>query len=285
MALFKKISNNLKSRYLSSTNNWDGIDVSLVTGTGRIGTMFFKDFFTLNFEDTLAYHEPWPDLHDIGYNYHHNKYSEERAIDIIKRERSEICADLNKREIKNYLESNYNLSYLLPFLKPVFGDFKLVHIIREPKSQLQSIFSVKEAKRHIYAEFDNRNRITAPDFPNDPFANQWENWSRFEKLCWHYYKVNTMLGDYVENNPNAITVRFDEIFDQANDYQGLFKIADFINAPMKEGVTKSKLLDSLSMRSNKTKKKGIQTYDNWSDSQKESFHLITDPVAKRFGFI
>ena len=285
MNIIKKINNSVKTKVLSSMYGWEDIQTTFVTSTGRTGTMFFRDFFTENFQNTKALHEPWPDLHDIGYNRHHNKFSFERTVDIIKRERSEICKDLNDNKITNYLESNYNLSYLLPYLESTFGKFKLVHVIREPKSYLKSIFSVEEANRHIYAEFDNRPRITAPDFPQDPYASQWGEWGRFEKLCWHYYKVNTQLGDYVAANDNAITVKFDEIFKPAHNFEGLFKIVDFIGYPLKEGKTKEDLLSSLTNRANKTKKAGLVGYEDWSTQQKEIFHQITDPVAERFGLL
>ena len=285
MKILKKINNSVKTRVLSSMYGWENIQTAFVTSTGRTGTMFFRDFFTENFENTKAVHEPWPDLHDIGYNRHHNKFSLDRTIDIIKRERSGICQELNNDKITNFLESNYNLSYLLPYLEPVFGEFKLVHVIREPKSYLKSIFSTEDANRHIYAPFDNRPRITAPDFPEDPYANQWENWGRFEKLCWHYYKVNTQLGDFVDASDNAITVKFDEIFKQENNFEGLFKIVDFIGFQLKKGKSRANLLSSLTNRANKTKKAGLTGYEEWTKEQKAIFHKITDPVADRFGLL
>lgn len=286
MKFTKKISNGLKTRIYNTVYSWDKIQSTLITSTGRTGTMFFSKFFTENFQQTKAVHEPWPDLHDIGYNFHHSHYSREKTVDIIKRERSVICKELNQKGINFYLESNYNLSYLLPFLDEVFGQFKLVHLIREPKSQLKSIFSVKEAKRHIYADFDNRPRISAVDFDDDPFRKEWKNWGRFEKLCWHYYKVNTLIGDFVERNPErAITVKFSEIFAPENNYDGLFTIANFVGFPLKDGLSKEDLIKSLGERANKTKSAGIDTYETWSDSQKQVFHKVTDPIAKRFGFI
>ncbi len=275
------LGNTLRTKLLVKKYNWDNIEPVFITSTGRTGTMFFSDFFSEYFSGTQALHEPWPDLHDIGYNLHHNKYSRQKVVDIISRERIDICKDAHKMGHKYYVESNYNLSYILPYLKDVFGSFKLIHVIREPKSYLRSIYSIKEAKRHIYAEFDNRPRITAKDF-DGKYASEWDSWSRFEKLCWHYYKVNTLIGDHIAENGNGITVHFKDIFKKENNFKGLYEIADFSGIPLKENITKTDLIQSLSNRANKTKKIGLDSYDDWSADKKSIFHEMTDPIVQRF---
>ena len=54
---------------IPTNNDWDDMESVFFVSTGRTGTKFFARFFSTAYDNVLAYHEPTPDLFDLGLQY------------------------------------------------------------------------------------------------------------------------------------------------------------------------------------------------------------------------
>ncbi|GEM_PF-6275141 len=66
-------------------------------------------------------------------------------------------------------------------LRDNFG-WQVAHLVRHPKTYLESVF-----QRSIFTRDDKGLHQLPQD--NDNFSTQWNNATRFEKLCWYYAKT------------------------------------------------------------------------------------------------
>jgi len=265
--------------------SWNKIEPRFIVSTGRTGTKFLAMFFNRFFEDTLSLHEPTPTLFHIGSNFIKGNISFLEALNGFDIQRLHICKRLNKNNIRFYVESNNYLSNLIPVVSEYYNNAKFVYITRNGKDYVRSYYSKKSSKKGYYSLSDESptKLYTSNDFPDDRFYGQWDNMSRFERVCWFWVKRNQMIESFLTDDISWIKVRFEDIF--SNGYTGLWEIIDFFDLRNQIKIDRSEIDKVIAEKLNITKKYLLpEKFKDWPDDKKEIFEGICGEYMEKLGY-
>lgn len=200
--------------------------VVLLVGTGRTGTEFIAHCFSsLYSKKIVAKHEPWPDLLDLSIKEKELSLPSNKVVSQIRFYRIKFLVKsfITKRI---YLESNNNLSFLLPYLTKAFPNLRIIYIVRDLESFLISEMNKRhgQTKFLIYSEEDVRQRIT-PEILKGNFQENWSNFSRAKKIIWYWWACNDYVLDFLINTKtNFLIIRFEDLFsDRTISFVNLIK--------------------------------------------------------------
>ena len=267
--------------------DFDRLPVRFIVSTGRTGTQFFESFFNSNFPDVLCLHEPAPDGFDIGIRKIREKTIVADIVRHLHSSRAPILSRLKRRHAKFYVESNPFFSLLIPELRRAFPAARFLWIVRNPTAYVVSAYNkspVGDNKMFFYAENDHRARITAMDFPDDPWRKDWPGFDRFQKICWYWNKCNEILARDFGNRDDFLLLKFEDLFGAENGFQGIFKMLEFFQISGAER-TNTGTFDSLMKRStNSSKRILLQGGDSWTAKQRTDFHTLTYPMRQTLGY-
>lgn len=264
------ILNNIKQQIKSNLSNWSGIEVYLILSTGRTGTEFFAHFFNDILDNAIALHEPNPDAFDLGVALRRNTVDIKKALKIFNSDRYSILRTLKKEKKNIYIESNNNLVLLIPILKKVFPNMKIIHIERKVEDYVRSAMSKEHGFGYTFhGNKDPRARLTAKDFDEDPFNMEWDNFTQFEKVTWHWRKYNSLIENENWGDSKYIKLSFEKIFFE--DHQDLKKLFEFMNLP--ENIF-FESINKLSNKKNHSSKYLVDVASNWSSQEKRNFETI-----------
>lgn len=175
-----------------------------ILSTGRTGTQFFEDYFNRSSE-AICRHEPRPSrrFKFLSNLYLNQKVSARRLGRIYQRSRKKLFSSLDGR---SYIESSNFLFGCIPALKEIYGDLRIVHLVRHPHSYVSS---------HLGKGFwRGHKRFFARYVPywlenlelekrNDPIEILAARWSY----------VNRQIASYEADFP-YLRVRFEELFSE-----------------------------------------------------------------------
>lgn len=281
----------IKKPMLPSFYSWDDIKVVLIVSTGRTGTEFLAKLFNDIFDKVDSRHEPYPDFFDLVTKYIRSEMKFNETLSRFLWERERICAQVHRRKKEIYIESNNNLAWLIKVVQKSFKNCRIVHVIRDGRTYLRSQYSKRvwpikkqEPKVPFMSENDGRERIKAVDFSNDPYCSQWNNMNRFEKICWYWVKKDKLIYDSIKDDKNAITVKFEDIFDGDSEYKGLWEIIDFLDLKKRLSVPKEEILKKMTRKSNATKEDLLGKWETWTPEHKEQFISIAGEHMKLYGY-
>jgi len=259
--------------HLLESQDWEKIDKYFIISTGRTGTKFFAKFLN-QFGNVYATHEPSPDFLGLAIDYVRGEVSKKEVIKRIEQDRRALCKDIKRKQANVYVESNNRLFSLIDPLRDVFNDYKIIHIIRDGRDYVRSGMS-----REWYTKKDKYPRLKATYFSNDLYYDKWDTMSRFEKICWRWQKKDGFILDSIKDDPNSITVKFEDIF-KDDDYKGIYQIAEYIGLPKSET---DKMIDKMMNRKvNSTSKHIIDKWSSWSQDMVESFEEIAGEHMKKY---
>jgi hypothetical protein len=280
-----------KKPFYPSLYCWDDIEVALIISTGRTGTKFFAKLFSEIFEGVDARHEPFPDLFDLAVAYIRSNSPPSKILAKFQRSREHICEEVHRKGAKVYIEANNNLAWLAPFARKTFENCKIVHVIRDPREYLRShysklVWSIERDGQMVpfMSEKDGRHRISALDFSDDSYCDLWHKMSRFEKICWYWVKKNRVIRNALAGNEQAITIKYEDIFDRNLGYKGLWQIVDFLNLNAKLLMNMEEVEKNMIRKSNVTKNYLIGKWPDWSPEQREQFVSIVGEDMKLYGY-
>lgn len=220
LLMLKKLKRML-NRYLLS-----GVDVVLITSTGRTGTNFFEHFYTTIDPKAFVFHEPSPDLFDLSLQkIRYEKTFDELQNYIISNRASHIRSigvflkRLFRRPII-LIEANPFIYPLISEYAPLFKSFRMIYITRSPDTYVLSAYR-KDPKNdgvnNFYDDTDHRHRITAVDF-GELTEQEWKALSRVERIAWYWNKCNSMLmATKIDYGESAIHIRFEDIFNDSRE--------------------------------------------------------------------
>ncbi len=277
----------MMSERLGETD-WSDIEATFIISTGRTGTAFLAKFFRDNFRGVDARHEPRPDMFDLGISYLLKKTSFSDAVTQFRHHRRYICYEVHKGKNDHYIECNNNLSYLIPVIQELYGDRRFVYIIRDGRDFVRSVYSRTAVKngQHVLVMTDDdpRRRLAATDFEGDAYRDKWGDMSRVERISWYWVKVNQIILDSLKNETNALTIKFEDIFDKAKGYEGMWKIIEYLRLMDRLRVSQEDLEMRMEERMNRNREYALGAWIDWSDEHKEQFAEIAGELMERFGY-
>lgn len=169
----------------------------LITSIGRTGTTSLTSYLN-TISGVSSFHEK--EKRDIQYLF--LSTSKEYSIVSDSYLKKRIIIDESFRD-DFYIEVNPYLRFAnLKILKD--EGWKVLFLVRDPKTYLESVFtrSLFNSKDYLLQQLPNNN---------DPIAQNWEGLSRFQKLCWYYFKVH----EYIINS-NLKYYHYEDIIKNRN---------------------------------------------------------------------
>ena len=160
-------------------------------------------------------------------------------------------------------------------------------MVRNPKSYVNSAISKLHGKSNsytLYGENDPRDRLSAKDFPDDPFRDQWDEFTQFQKLCWHWQKYNSLIERSLTNPDRVTLVRFEDIFYGKDKWIVIERVIDFLGITIDLGFSKSVLLDTLAEKRNTSNRDVLKNYDSWSHEHKKQYQEIIGNTPVKYGY-
>lgn len=244
--------------------------VAFIISTGRTGTKFLAGY--LNDDPySVAVHEPGPTLFRLGNQVARRETGFDEAVAAIMRSKRPKIK--RYQDHKMYVEANNRLYSLVPALRSVFPEAKVVRVVRDGRDVVRSGMS-----RGWYGENDPFDRINARWFPGDSWYHKWDDLSRFQKVCWWWQKKDSILLDSMPNDEGAISVRFEDIFDAPSLYVGMRKIFVFLRLGL--NINPSRMHQPV----NATPKYTFPRWTHWTVEQLEQFDEIAGGHMRRCGY-
>ncbi|MHA1724315.1 MAG: hypothetical protein ACTSXH_05675 [Promethearchaeota archaeon] len=289
---------------------WKELNPKFIISNGRTGTRFLSHFFNTLSNEIDAQHEPSPSILKLRYQFGTGKFSLEKAIKKFKRERFELYTSIQK---PIYIESNPGLSSLIPVIRKVFSSYKIIHIVRDGRDWVRStinrgiysskidrsltpmlpllrLFAPNVIKKpkikniNINAYLRDIWRFRALDFKKDPYYKKWPQMSQFEKNTWLWNKIDDSIYQEIKDDPNAKTVKFEDIFNKEKKYQGINEIINFFEL---KDLSKSSNLNIDEFFSKKINISPLYSFPNWKlwdDTYTSQFNEIAGEKMKNYEY-
>jgi len=258
---------------LIKPGEYKAIKKVFIVSTGRTGTKFLARFLN-QFEDCYCFHEPKPDFLKMAIKYTHNDISTARVRKKILQNRLPFLRDTKRKDCEFFIESNNRYFSLLKPLKEVFPKARIIHIIRDGRDYVRSGMN-----RDWYTEQDSEDRLKASDFPQDPCYIDWDEMSRFAKICWRWQKKDGFIYEAIKDMENVLTLKFREIFHKP-DNPGLDRLIDFIGLDEKEAEKLKNL--HINNKVNASPEHTISHWKNWSSERKQKFEEIAGDHMQKY---
>ena len=267
---------------------WEGKKCIFIVSTGRTATKFFARFFSERFDAVHAVHEPPLDIFPVAVAYFRGKISYQKARFLFDYYRKRILKEMERNGTSIYIESNPRLAFMLPIIKNIGQDHHIIHIVRDCRSYVRSGYSKETTiggqKVKVRSEADSRKRITAQDFPDDPYGKKWDEMSRFERNCWFWQKKDRLIQNELIDEPNAHTFFYEDLFSSLNadktwrdlidvlELKGLEKNATSIQDFLKSNVE------------NQNPHYELGAWEDWPMEYKEKLIEIAGDHMKELGY-
>jgi hypothetical protein len=212
----------------------------------------------------------------LGVDFAIGKVSANAAQRVIDYNRRAIARDVHQSGASLYVEANNRFFSLLRPLRRVFPHARIVHVLRDGRDYVRSGLG-----RQWYTEKDRFPRLRADMFPDDPYAGQWEQMDRFEKIAWRWQKKDTFIMNEVAELDNTLTVRFEDVF-LTEGRPGLYAVTRFIG--FSDEVVDSHLHALGEEKMNSTRNSPIPAWDEWDAHMRERFEEIAGEHMRRCGY-
>jgi len=264
----KKAVNAYMSQHAESCTQWqDSLPFFFGFSSYRSGTVFLTNILKSEFPDWHIEHEANVDDY---WNYPKVMRNEEEASKYFNEFRkAEICCRVgeDKSGVSGYGEVNPFLRLHAGAVKQAFPKAKLFHVVRDGRDVVRSIMS-----REILNRKDPMNRLIAPP-ANDPYVEEWDSMSRFEKVCWQWQFDNAAIRKHVKHQ-----LKFEEFRKDYNYFKS--ELLDYLGLEMDpahwESYTKKP--------KNITPKYAIEHWTKWSKSQQGLFERICGDEMQALGY-
>ena len=234
-----------------------------ITSTGRTGTDFFTTLFNDYVDNAWSLHEPRPAFRRRS----HRLITRRPTLFERYYFRAPRIRRHSKQKAEYYVETNYHLATAFDFLREVFPETSIIHVIRDG--------------RHVVTSWLNKYRYITndhllPEHVGDREALElWDRWNPLQKLAWYWKTINLLA---VDRHPD-LWVRFEDIF--GGDRQGVFQVLDRFGGLSYDRGQVERLLDR---KVNKTRTAFFPPYEQWPGFWKEQFDEIAGETMKRFGY-
>lgn len=289
----------------------------LITSIGRTGTEFFSKFLGDVIPDCTSLHEPntivltahienrleryiqqlqqagiwrmvflkalgkW-NLEKLSDARLLGKLSYAQAVKNLCRQRMDFVSKLPGSV---YIEANLGYYGVLDIMPAVFKNHRCIYIVRDGRDWIRSMQNWGEVygKRGIRKYFSHR-WPAASDLPNDPYVEEWSNFSHFEKLCWAWTKLNEYAIKTADQNRHAKIFLFEKIFSGGKRYEYLEELVTFASSlpdivPGDIGRFDGWLEKKIHQSSEKH-----PSWKKWTSEQQRQFERLCGHLMERLGY-
>ena len=206
-----------------------------------------------------------------------NEISFAAAAQSIRRHRDKYFRSFEANLI---IESYYQWYGLLSPLRNAFPNSKIVAIIRDPRDWVKSWMNYGgHFDKSDMVEKLGFSRINPSRAGDKEYEFKWEQFGQFEKLCWHWQHIYTMIDNHNTNDPQSIIFRFEDLFDDKNSIQTTEKLLNFCAEHSNRSFTYDVEKFHSFLPENKSNPKNVQS---WSKSEKAILEEICGPLFQKY---
>ena len=266
---------------------WQGRQTAFIVSSGRTGTHFLAALLPRVLEDVHACHEPYPDLLELGRAFRSGAVSLEQASARIGEGRRELLRGLPRGCA--YVEANLHLSSLVPALRRARPRAPIVRVVRDGRDYVRSAFSKTTRSRDggtalFMTPEDHRERLSALDLPGDPFHERWPELDRFERLAWHWSRLDALAADALAGDPLATTIRYEDLFDAERGPETLGRLIAFLGLAPRLRVRADELREQMREKADATGSYELPHWTRWPDELTRKFHAVAGEHLSRCGY-
>ena len=270
---------------------WRRTRSSLILSTGRTATQFLAKVLHQPNLNIHAYHEPAPDLFDLSVDSLEPVLAERLPNANWPNAETSILAEVWDKSTAgagiHYIESNPNLSMLLPFLRGAFCNPKLVFITRDVSSYLFSAFNKSPdgtGTFFFYDENDHRRRLTPHDVGNEIHAVEWHDWHRATKIAWWWNWVNAQLLGYAQASSNQVLLlRYEDLFD--GSMTAFDQLLHFLGLPEEvESNARAAFRSPANLRLNSSDRSQAVSLNEFQPKVREQISSLTSKTMRELGY-
>jgi hypothetical protein len=260
-------------------------EVVFIISTGRTGTQFFERFFQSLFPDVLCFHEPQPDLFEIGMSKYRSA-GKNQIPELLRFQRLEQLGTFRKEKKSLYVESNPNAFCLVPEIRQAFPKVRFVRIVRDPRTYMTSAYSKSptgDQLRFFYGDNDGRKRLTPFDINDQKIMDKWAEFGRFERIAWFWNACNRIMRDDLGDGKDYITLSFEKIFNKDNSFASMQEMVNFLGLDP-NSLDPQKLHEVMGEKANQTVEQMLAPSTDWTEEQKRAFNELTEEMRNEFNY-
>lgn len=257
-----------------------GPKIVLIVSTGRTGTKALAHHLNACYSQVLALHEPSPTrfrLRRAANRYLCGRLTGEQLVAILSAERKALR---NGGTHTVYVESNPGLAGFLDAFGQVFDDFRVVHVVRDPRTYIPSALAwgVFRGAKRLLAEF-LPFWLPKPDHLPDPGGLAWRRMSHPQRLAWYWSFINRHLDRAPGLYPGrCMRITFESLF--ARDGSGLARLVEWIGLPPTDRLT----LSANSENVNASRKRAGTRWAEWDDRDRRAVLSLCAPMMATYGY-
>jgi hypothetical protein len=229
---------------------------------------------------------------DTAMGYVRGEVTAEGVRDAFLRGRHLYLSRMRARNQRIFIESNNNLSFVLPILREMFPTARFVHVTRDLRTLVRSSYSKKvrsiesgpdDGKNALFlTPQDARRRFNAKDCPQDPYAESWDALSRFEQICWLLQKKDSLIRDALEDHDATFRLRFEDIFNRESGYAEICQMLSFLGVD--EVLPEDVYREWLARPRNATEQYLLPKWPDWTPEEVQAFVKIAGTHQQRCGY-
>ena len=241
-----------------------------ILGTGRSGTQLFTNLFSRS-DQCLAFHEP-NFLEDVGTMEEFRQNSEECNQYWVRYRQYEIYKRWSAApEALFYGEINGTIRYHAEAIIKTLPEAKLFLVTRDGRGVVRSVMGWTQ----FYGP-ESKGAYALEPLPNDPFKDQWDRMTRFEKICWSWQEANEFIMDSVQED------RWMKLERVSSDFE---YFSEKLARPIGLSISQDAWHEVVSKKSdNASKHYDFPAWDDWTPEQQEIFKQICGNTMSRLGY-
>ena len=280
-----------------------------IVSAGRTGTRFFGDQLGHMIGGAFSVHEPdvlmdfklkslsqlrlfgWYNLifgkltgktgiRNLSQNYLAGKLSlpELKAAVIDHREKfyRNISQDL-------IIESYSGWYGAIPAIQSLYKNYKIVIIVRDPRDWVVSNMNwgTMYGKRDWVSRL-KLGRLNPAMINDEHYRDQWQHFTRFQKLCWAWNAIYGILLRETADDPNATIVKFEDLFRSEQKYEHLENLLGFISRYPGRKFDYRIAKGVLEKIANPNVSCEFPGWQDWDERMKEDLLRLCGNVAQKF---
>lgn len=221
----------------------------------------------------------------LSVNYFTKKINYEDVKKKFQRRRIFVQRDLYANNQYNYLGSNPALWALLPIIREIMPKAKIIHIIRDGRSWIRSVYS-RKINNEGYLKKNRHGHVwkfTTDAVNYDLYYGEWQNMNMIERLAWIWKTKNQLIVNTIKDDANSITIKYEDIFNRSTNNHGMSNLIDFISEDVSIELA-SNHANAFERKVNDTKKFLLPPYQYWTIEQKNSFEKIAGEFLRQMGY-
>lgn len=282
-----------------------------IVSAGRTGTAFFGDVLSEIIPGAFSVHQPdvvegfdrttfdrirtfgWyhmvigrllgrTGIRNLSQRYLSGRMSRHDVVRALHRQRGPYYHTIDSDYI---VESNLQWYGLLPVLSDAYAKYRVVGLVRDPRTWVTSV-------RNLGTQFGRGDLVTRlgfkrldPDLIGDrEYIAKWPDMTPFEKNCWQWTTLNSLIHAYVLESSSARLFRYEDLFLADDRVDRLREMLDFMtHFPDRDFHydLDGKVLDT---PRNASKRRPFAGWRDWNKTQARQLQQICGPLMEALGY-